>query len=157
MTHLHISFTTPDLDASTRFYRALFDLSPDKEEAGYVRFTLAEPPLVLSLRTGAAAPLGHGIDHLGLRLDDATAVRAAHARLQAAGLAEELEESVRCCYAVQDKTWVQDPDGRPWEVYTVLADDTVLIDPETTCCPSTEASAPADPAAPGAQGEACCG
>lgn len=27
-----------------------------------------------------------------------------------------------CCYAVQDKVWVDDPDQVPWEVYTVLAD-----------------------------------
>ena len=27
-----------------------------------------------------------------------------------------------CCYAVQDKVWVDGPDGEPWEVYTVLAD-----------------------------------
>lgn len=134
MTHLHISFTTPDLAATARFYETLFDLAPDKQEPEYVRFTVAEPPLVLSLRTGPAAPLGHGVDHLGLRLDDTAAVQAAHARLRAAGLAQDLEESVRCCYAVQDKTWVQDPDGRPWEVYAVLADDTVLIDPATACC-----------------------
>ena len=27
-----------------------------------------------------------------------------------------------CCFAVQDKVWVDAPDGEPWEIYTVLAD-----------------------------------
>ncbi|HEV2362051.1 MAG TPA: hypothetical protein VGS21_10145, partial [Acidimicrobiales bacterium] len=49
-------------------------------------------------------------------------VRDANARLVSAGLTPAIEESTTCCYAVQDKAWVSDPDGAPWEVYTVLAD-----------------------------------
>jgi hypothetical protein len=33
-----------------------------------------------------------------------------------------VQESTTCCYALQDKAWVEDPDGAPWEFYTVLAD-----------------------------------
>jgi hypothetical protein len=37
-----------------------------------------------------------------------------------AGLETRIEENVTCCYAVQDKVWVTDPDGNNWEVYVVL-------------------------------------
>ena len=48
----------------------------------------------------------------------------------------EVQESTTCCYAVQDKAWVSDPDGAPWEVYTVLADVPEESDFEcaTECC-----------------------
>jgi catechol 2,3-dioxygenase-like lactoylglutathione lyase family enzyme len=40
-----------------------------------------------------------------------------------AGLVSADERTVTCCYAQQDKFWVQGaPDGESWEVYTVLAD-----------------------------------
>ena len=38
-------------------------------------------------------------------------------------MATATEDNVACCYAVQDKVWVDDPDGAPWEVYTVLSDN----------------------------------
>ncbi len=41
-------------------------------------------------------------------------------RLRDEGLETATEDNVSCCYAVQDKVWVDDPDGAPWEVYTVL-------------------------------------
>jgi hypothetical protein len=34
----------------------------------------------------------------------------------------DVQDNTTCCYAVQDKVWVDDPDQVPWEVYTVLAD-----------------------------------
>jgi hypothetical protein len=37
-------------------------------------------------------------------------------------LACATEEQVACCYAVQDKVWVDGPDKEPWEIYTVLGD-----------------------------------
>jgi hypothetical protein len=36
-------------------YSRLFDLEPDKVEQDYVRFTVAEPPLVLALRASCCA------------------------------------------------------------------------------------------------------
>lgn len=146
MTHLHLSLTATDLDASIAFYTALFDRSPDKRHADYARFTVADPPLVLALRpTAQARPAGH-LDHLGLRLADPDVVRAAHRRLAAAGLVESTEEGVRCCYAVQDKVWLRDPDGHAWEVYTVLADADRLRPDRGGCCGE-----------PAAADQGCCG
>jgi catechol 2,3-dioxygenase-like lactoylglutathione lyase family enzyme len=150
MAHMHLSFATPRLAEMRTFYSRLFDLEPDKVEVDYVRFTVANPPLVLALRPGPEAPLGVGVDHLGLRLPDTAAVKAARARLEAAGLAPFVEEAALCCYALQDKSWVADPDGRPWEVYTVLADADAMTTPDSGCCPTTAAE-PSEPAAP-----SCC-
>ena len=46
---------------------------------------------------------------------------AAIARATADGFDQDIQENVSCCFAVQDKTWVQGPDNA-WEFYTVLGD-----------------------------------
>jgi hypothetical protein len=47
-----------------------------------------------------------------------------------------------CCYAVQDKTWVNDPDGNAWEAFVVLEDQLPETPENTSCCVAT-ASQPA--------------
>ncbi len=47
---------------------------------------------------------------------------ATQARLTDVGLATAVEDQVECCFALQDKVWVDGPDAEPWEIYTVLAD-----------------------------------
>ena len=45
------------------------------------------------------------------------------------------EENTSCCYAVQDKVWVEDPDGNMWEVFVVKGDSPTMRDgAETACC-----------------------
>jgi hypothetical protein len=62
-------------------------------------------------------------------------VALAGGRLAAEGLATLDQQETTCCYAVQDKVWVEDPDATPWEIYTVLADSPVQtgIAGEGTC------------------------
>ncbi|MDP9073892.1 MAG: glyoxalase/bleomycin resistance/dioxygenase family protein, partial [Actinomycetota bacterium] len=88
-------------------------------------FAIVEPPLKLVLIENPAAR-GEGVagalNHLGIEVDSTDEVQAATRRLAGHGLHPEVQESTTCCYAVQDKAWVNDPDGAPWEVYTVLAD-----------------------------------
>ena len=43
-------------------------------------------------------------------------------RLRPRAWRRDVEDGTTCCYAVQDKVWVDGPDGARWEVYTVLAD-----------------------------------
>ena len=47
---------------------------------------------------------------------------AAKERLVSAGLAAFDEMDTTCCYARQDKIWVRDPDGTPWEVFVTHED-----------------------------------
>jgi len=74
----------------------------------------------------ARADRGRGrpgsLNHLGVEVETSDEVRAATSRLAGEGLDTAREDQVSCCYAEQDKVWVDGPDGEAWEVYTVLAD-----------------------------------
>jgi hypothetical protein len=117
---------------------------------------VAEPPLKLVLienERARGAGVSGALNHLGVEVGTADEVRAATARLSASGLDPDVQESTTCCYAVQDKAWVNDPDGAPWEVYTVLAD----APDETGLGCSTEGCAPDDAQlAHEAASSACC-
>src|SRR5680860_400537 len=119
MSRVQLALNVTDLDAAVDFYSKLFDVSPAKREPGYANFAVAEPPLKLVLFEGAE---GGTLNHLGVEVESTDQVVAADTRLRDDGLATATEDEVSCCYAVQDKTWVEGPDGERWEVYTVLAD-----------------------------------
>jgi hypothetical protein len=69
-------------------------------------------------------------------------VHAAHERLSTTGLPTATEDEVTCCFALQDKVWVDGPDDRAWEIYTVLADaDTETINGDALCCTEAAESA----------------
>jgi catechol 2,3-dioxygenase-like lactoylglutathione lyase family enzyme len=117
----HLSLNVADLARSIAFYRVLFDCEPAKCRPDYAKFELDEPPLVLSLEP---TPRGAGgaLNHLGFRLNDSAALVAVQERLERAGIRSQREEGVECCYALQTKFWVTDPDRTLWELY-VLEED----------------------------------
>ena len=120
MARVQLAINVTDLDSAVEFYSRLFDTEPAKRRPGYANFAVADPPLKLVLIQGEGG--GGTLNHLGVEVGSPETVRSETARLSAAGLAERVQDGVDCCYAVQDKVWVKDPDGAPWEVYTVLAD-----------------------------------
>lgn len=130
MNTFHLSLDTPDLEASVRFYRELFGVEPAKRKPGYAKFELADPPVALALQERAEA----GINHLGIRVASTDEVESASARLKESGLAAFDERNTDCCYARQDKVWVTDPAGNPWEVYTVLEDAESEPAAAAKCC-----------------------
>ena len=119
MGRVQLAINVTDLDRAVEFYSKLFEAKPAKVREGYANFALDEPPLKLVLLEG---PEGGTLNHLGVEVFSTDDVADATRRLQAEGLPTRQEDHVSCCYAVQDKVWVSDPDGAPWEVYTVLAD-----------------------------------
>ena len=119
MARLQLALNVDDLDTAIGFYTKLFATEPAKVRPGYANFAIADPPLKLVLIEGAAVGK---LNHLGIEVQDTAAVAAAEARLRGAGLATSTEDEVACCYALQDKVWVDDPNGAPWEIYAVLAD-----------------------------------
>jgi predicted enzyme related to lactoylglutathione lyase len=119
----HLALTVTDLERSIPFYEALFGTQPDKRRPGYARFSVAEPALNFALTQGERSELG-AFNHAGIQLQTTADVLAAKDRLVAAGLAAFDEMDTTCCYARQDKIWVRDPDGTPWEVF-VMHEDTV--------------------------------
>lgn len=117
----HASLNVSDLDRSVRFYTALLGAGPVKHYPDYAKFELDTPPLVLSLKPKRACA-GGPLNHLGIRLLTVDALRAVHERLKTVGARVGTQDDVKCCYALQTKLWITDPDGTLWEVY-VLHDD----------------------------------
>jgi catechol 2,3-dioxygenase-like lactoylglutathione lyase family enzyme len=120
MSRVQLALNVDDIDEAIAFYSKLFATEPAKTKPGYANFAVDEPPLKLILIENP----GHGgsLNHLGVEVATTDEVTAATARLSGEGLATATEDQVTCCYAVQDKVWVDDPNGAPWEIYTVLDD-----------------------------------
>ena len=124
MSRVQLGLNVSDLDAAVDFYSKLFRTAPAKLRPGYANFAVEDPPLKLVLFSGDGA--GGTLNHLGVEVATPAEVDDARERLAGEGLPTAAEEGVSCCYATQDKVWVDDPDGAPWEVYTVLADAAVM-------------------------------
>ena len=143
MSRVQLALNVENLDAAVAFYSRLFATEPAKRRPGYANFAVVDPPLKLVLIEGAG--VGGTLNHLGVEVATADEVAAAQIRLTGEGLTTATEDNVECCYAVQDKVWVDDPDGAPWEVYTVLADVEMpagrlrTVDPadDVACCSVT--------------------
>ena len=121
MSRVQLALNVADLDQAVEFYSKLFGSEPAKVRPGYANFALANPPLKLVLIEDASQEPG-SINHLGVEVGTAEEVASEKARLEGTGLVTAVEDQVTCCYALQDKVWVDGPGGEPWEIYTVLAD-----------------------------------
>jgi catechol 2,3-dioxygenase-like lactoylglutathione lyase family enzyme len=125
VSRVQLALNVSDLEEAVGFYSKLFGVEPAKRRPGYANFAIADPPLKLVLMEVPTAR-GHGVtgalNHLGVEVPTPGEVASATNRLRDEGLATGVENRTTCCFAVQDKVWVHDPDGAPWEVYAVLAD-----------------------------------
>ncbi len=155
-SRLQLALNVSDLEASIDFYSKLFGAEPAKRRPGYANFAITEPPLKLVLLEHPGD--GGTLNHLGVEVSDVDTVDAEQARLAGAGLVSVDERDTTCCYAKQDKFWVQGaPDGESWEVYTVLADSQTFYGQDTTsteCCGT--ASAQSGESAVTSTASACC-
>jgi catechol 2,3-dioxygenase-like lactoylglutathione lyase family enzyme len=162
MSRVQLAINVSDLDEAVTFYSKLFGTEPAKRQPGYANFAIADPPLKLVLMETEDAR-GRGVagalNHLGVEVETTEEVAAASGRLSAEGLVTEVQDQTTCCFAVQDKVWVNDPDGAPWEVYTVLADASLEagIAGDGTCCiPETIQGTPVSVGAGSSQSSSCC-
>jgi catechol 2,3-dioxygenase-like lactoylglutathione lyase family enzyme len=141
MSRIQLALNVDDLDTSIAFYRALFGTEPAKVRPGYANFAIAEPPLKLVLIENPGE--GGSINHLGVEVPDVASVDAEQTRLATTGLSSVDERGTTCCYAKQDKFWVENaPNGELWEIYTVLADSpTFGAEDGPKCCAGSTAEA----------------
>lgn len=147
-THVHIGIGVSDIAQAVAFYSVLFDAEPAKVKPGYAKFQLAEPALNFSLNlTDRPGPAPEPA-HFGLQVGTQGDVLRARLRLEEAGLATLVQNQTTCCYALQDKVWVSDPDGHKWEVFVTHADTEVAGDASSKeCCPGSASDSDSVPAA----------
>ena len=145
MSRVQLALNVPDIDQAVVFYSKLFATEPAKRRPGYANFAIADPPLKLVLFEKADADVR--LNHLGIEVPSSDDVATHQARLDDEGLAP-VDESGTCCYAKQDKVWVDGPDGA-WEIYAVLEDSETFgessahVDAgsDSSCCATAPASA----------------
>jgi hypothetical protein len=128
MARVQLALNVPDLDSAVDFYSKLFATQPNKRKPGYANFAIADPPLKLVLFEGASEAR---LNHLGVEVASSDEVWEHQRRLADDGIGS-VEESGTCCFAKQDKVWVDGPDGA-WEIYTVLADSDSFAATERCC------------------------
>jgi catechol 2,3-dioxygenase-like lactoylglutathione lyase family enzyme len=148
VSRVQLALNVDDIDEGIAFYSKLFGVEPAKRRPGYANFAIENPALKLVLLENPGQ--GGTLNHLGVEVADIDTVDAEQTRLADAGLASVDERGTTCCYAKQDKFWVQDaPNGERWEVYTVLADSPTFAadDTEATTRRGTELSISEQPAA----------
>jgi catechol 2,3-dioxygenase-like lactoylglutathione lyase family enzyme len=150
---VHVSLNVSNLSRSVDFYRRFLG-EPRKLEADYAKFVGEEPEIHLALQPADIRGSG-ALSHLGIRVDSTEVVERWRRVLASRGLPTEEEKREACCYALQEKFWVSDPDGNRWEVYTVLEDLDRKSDAATSCCRPT-ASAPGTEGADKASLPAAC-
>jgi hypothetical protein len=117
---------------------------------------------------------GHNASHFGVQVASSEDVAAAWTRFKQAGLVTKTETNTECCYALQDKVWVEDPDGNAWEVFVVKGEAAAMGQgPELAegakgaCCAPSVGNRPEESATPAATSaaasagtggkKACCG
>ena len=116
-SRIHLNLVVSDLESSINFYRVMLGQEPTKVKSGYAKFETEDPPLNLALQED---PHGGANSHFGIQVKATSVIRHSMDRYHKAGFRLYNEGQTSCCYALQDKTWVVDPDGRQWEVYAVL-------------------------------------
>jgi catechol 2,3-dioxygenase-like lactoylglutathione lyase family enzyme len=125
----HLALNVKNVEQSIEFYKKMLGIEPSKVRAGYAKFDVQNPPLNLTLNEHAFNERG-ALSHLGIQVASTEDVLATKNRWEEIGLVTRDEMQTNCCYALQDKTWVHDPDGNEWEVFVVLEDNLA----ETSMC-----------------------
>ena len=130
----HVALHVSDISKTIAFYEALFNTPPIKTKTDYAKFEINNPGLVISFieTPGKVAP---GFGHLGLRVESEEILKGRKEEIsEKIDIALE-EENTNCCYARQNKFWVNDPDGYEWEVYHMVEDvEKNDVHIEATCC-----------------------
>lgn len=139
MSRVQLALNVSNIQEAIDFYSKMFNTEPAKVRDGYANFAITDPPLKLVLLEN---DLAERLNHLGVEVESTEQVVSETERFTTIGLATDVEEQTTCCYAVQDKVWVRDPDDARWEVYTVLGDSVEFgnapVDGGDACCASAE-------------------
>lgn len=134
MKYAHVGLNVTNLEKSVEFYSKLFGAEPVKLKSDYAKFLLETPGLnfTLNLRDEVT---GNQVGHFGIQVESTEEVIAHKNRLAESGIQAQFEEiDTTCCYALQDKFWVNDPDGNEWEFFYTKADVDADSENTSACC-----------------------
>ncbi|WP_077596744.1 ArsI/CadI family heavy metal resistance metalloenzyme [Oceanobacillus kimchii] len=132
MKYVHVGVNVTNLNESVEFYSKVFGVSPVKSKFNYAKFLLDQPGLNFTLNVKDEVG-GNQINHFGFQVETAEEILLHKKRLEKEGFFARKEMNTTCCYAVQDKFWVTDPDGNEWEFFYTKADSEIE---RNTCCAS---------------------
>lgn len=132
----HISLNVSSIEKSIEFYKKMLGTEPFKTRSDYAKFDVSNPPLNLTMNQ-VKFEKGGSLSHLGLQVESTDEVLEIGKRWKENGLLTLDEMQTDCCYALQDKIWVSDPDGNSWEVFTVLGDTSEKENTVSACCTPT--------------------
>ena len=136
----HVALNVRNVEESISFYQKMLGIDPSKVRTGYAKFDVQQPPLNLTLNQNSFGEKG-ALSHLGIQVASTEDVMEMRRRWENIGLVTRDEMQTSCCYALQDKSWVRDPDGNEWEVFVVLEDNLPeSSQPESTGCCATAPS-----------------
>ena len=132
MKRLHVALQVTDLQASTRFYAALFGEAPSVQKDGYAKWMLEDPRVNFSIVAHAESG---GIEHLGIQAETDQELHQLYDRAEQANALLREEGHTTCCYARSEKSWAKDPEGLEWELFrTYGTSETFYGETETACC-----------------------
>jgi catechol 2,3-dioxygenase-like lactoylglutathione lyase family enzyme len=145
MKRFHVHVAVKDLDASIRFYSALFGIQPSVVKHDYAKWMVEDPRINFAISQRGAGN-ETGVNHLGLQVDSDEELEALKAQAEQADLAATGESGV-CCYARSNKYWYTDPTGVAWETYHTLSQVEYFggdrAPTESACCTPAAAVIPA--------------
>ena len=118
---MHVSLYVSDIGKSTDFYTQFFGQEPAKVKPGYAKYILEHPSLIISFVENKDR-VQQNFGHLGFQVESVEDLNIKLWEAKKQGLVTKEETGTNCCYAKQDKFWVNDPDGVQWEVYYFHAD-----------------------------------
>ncbi|HEV3181404.1 MAG TPA: ArsI/CadI family heavy metal resistance metalloenzyme [Steroidobacteraceae bacterium] len=125
MKRLHVHVAVTDLGSSIRFYSLLFAAEPSVRKPDYAKWMLEDPRVNFAISGRNERGVPSGVDHLGIQAEDRAELQDVYARLKKAEAPVIEEGEKTCCYAQSEKSWIEDPQGVPWETFLTTGESTV--------------------------------
>jgi len=134
---MHVSFYVSDIHKTVDFYTQFFGQEPNKVKPKYAKFVLGKPSLIISFAENKGR-VQSNFGHVGFQVETLDELNVKLTEAKTKNLVTKEEVGTNCCYAKQDKFWVNDPDNVQWEVY-YFHEDAEFNDPhyemnETSAC-----------------------
>ncbi len=134
---MHVSLYVKDIKQTVNFYTQFFGNKPVKVKNDYAKFVLDKPSLIISFVENKDR-VQQNFGHLGFQVETIEELNKRLWEARMKNLVAREEIGTNCCYAKQDKFWINDPDGVQWEVYYFHEDaefnDPHYETPEATAC-----------------------